>query len=86
MRRTTGEKVELIRLVEGSDLSVRQNPARTATQSIDLLRVVSPVHAAGAGGTRAAARRPPAGLEPHSPAGAPARGRRRLGRPRAVAA
>ena len=24
MRRTTGEKVELIRLVEGSDLSVRQ--------------------------------------------------------------
>ena len=25
MRRTTGEKVELIRLVEGSDLSVRQS-------------------------------------------------------------
>ena len=77
VRLTAAEKHEIIRLVEGSDLSVRRTLRELGGSPVHVLRVVSPLpgRGRGRGGPPAGGR--PAPLEPYPAAGpAPRRGGR----------
>ena len=66
MRRTAAEKYALIRLVEGSELPMRQTFAGTAPHSLHVLPVVSPLPPARARRSRVQTFGGPPVLEPDS--------------------